>query len=276
MYVGIDIGGTKTLIAVLNNHGEIKEEVKLSTDKDYEKFLDEVRNTVAGFHEQEFQAGGAGIPVTRMDRDHGRALVFSNLPWKNVPIRHDLERIFHCPVVVENDAKLAALSEYMLLRHKYKRVLYVTVSTGIGYALVDEGIIDTEIGDGGGRTILLEHKGKLMPWEDFASGRAIVERYGKKAKDIEDEATWKAISRDLAKGFIELIAVTQPDVIVVGGGVGHYFEKFRGLLKKDIEKYKIPMVKLPDLKKAQRPDEAVVYGCYDIARQKYPHAADNN
>jgi glucokinase len=112
----------------------------------------------------------------------------------------------------------------------------------------------------------------MTPWEDFASGRAIVERYGKKAKDIHDEKTWKEISRELAKGFIELIAMTQPEVIVVGGGVGHYFDRFKDILKAEIEKYEIPLVKLPVLLAAQRPDEAVIYGCYDIAKQVYPHA----
>ncbi|HET9098057.1 MAG TPA: ROK family protein [Candidatus Saccharimonadales bacterium] len=272
MYVGIDIGGTKTLIAVLDENGVIVEQQKIPTNPDYDTFLSELENVLASFKNKEFAAGGIGLPATVLDREHGRAKFFGNLPWKNIPIHTDMERLCGCPVAIENDAKLAALSEYMLLKDKFGVVLYVTISTGIGYGLVNKARIDTDIGDGGGRTILLEHHGKMTPWEDFASGRAIVERFGKLAKDIDDSATWKIISHDLAKGFIELIAVTQPEAIVIGGSVGQYFGKFKKFLEEDIKQYHVPLIKLPVLLQAQRPELAVAYGCYDIAKQTFPDA----
>jgi glucokinase len=187
MYVGIDIGGTKTLVAVLTNHGVIKEQVKFPTPRDYDVFLSQLDETLASFPAREFIVGGLGMPVTVFDRKHARATSFGNLPWRNVPVQHDVERICGCPMAVENDAKLAGLSEAMLLKDTYSRVLYITVSTGIGIALINDGLIDTNVGDGGGAAMLIEHQGKLAPWESFASGHAIVERYGKKAMDINDE-----------------------------------------------------------------------------------------
>jgi glucokinase len=273
MYLGIDVGGTKTLIAVLNNHGEIVESRKLPTARNYDHFLLEIRHALAHFKHKEWQAAGVGVPVTVFDRNQEVALAFGNLPWKNVPIRHDLEKLLHCPVVLENDAKLACLSEAMLLRERYDRVLYVTISTGIGYALTVDGQIDTNIGDGGGRSILLEHHGKLVPWETFASGKAIVARYGKRAEDIHDDKTWQAIARDLRLGFLELIAVTQPDVIVVGGSVGTYFERYDKFLTTDLEQYETPSLPIPPLKKAQRPEEAVIFGCYDLAKLTFGNHA---
>ena len=269
MYLGVDVGGTKTLVAVLNGHGVIQERTKFPTPKNYDNFLLELRHALANFKTHDFKAGAVGMPVTVFDREHGRGINFSNLPWRNVSMQADVERIANCPILVENDTKLAALSEAMLLKDKYQSVMYVTVSTGIGYALIVDGRIDLNFGDGGGRTMMLEYKGKMTPWEDFAGGRAIVARYGKEATDIKDEATWKAISRDLAKGFIHLIAVMQPQVIVIGGGVGRYFESFGKLLAAEIKKYEIPLVTLPKLVQAQRPQEAVVYGCYDLAKQTY-------
>ena len=203
MYVGIDVGGTKTLIAVLNYDGVIEEKIKIPTNKDYSAFLDDLREARSQLKTREFAAGAIGIPVTLMDRRHDRAINFSNLPWRNVSITHDVERIFHCPFVAENDAKLAALSEAMLLKDKYSSVLYVTVSTGIGFGFVKDGKIDINVGDGGGRTLLLQHKDHATPWEDFASGRAIYAKYGKMAKDLNDESAWRVISRNLAKGFIQ-------------------------------------------------------------------------
>lgn len=273
MYLGIDVGGTKTLVAVLDEHGVIKESVKFPTPKNYDNWLLELRHTLAHFKHQQFKAGAIAIPATSIDRKHGRGVVFGNLPWRDVPVQHDVERIAKCPMALENDAKLGCLSEAMLLKHDFEKVLYVTVSTGIGVGLVNKQLIDSNLGDGGGKTIMLEHKGKFVSWETFASGHAIVERYGKFAEDIHDAETWKAICRDLGLGLIELIAITQPEVIVIGGSVGTYFERYGKLLAAELKTYHVPLIKLPELRGAQRAEQAVVYGCYDYAKQVYGHAA---
>lgn len=273
MYVGIDIGGTKTLVAALDAHGVIKERVKFPTPKDYGEFLKELKATIDGFEHKSFRAGGLAAPG-RIDRKHGQIMELGNLKsWgEHIPIQGDVEQICGCPIIMENDAKLGGLSEAMLLKGKYDKVLYVTVSTGIGIALVVDCIIDDNIGDGGGKAILLEHDGKLMPWEKFASGHAIVERYGKKAMDITDEKTWKAITRDLSLGLIELIAITQPDVIVIGGSVGTYFDRYGELLDKSLQRFHLPLATIPPVVGAQRAEEAVVYGCYDLARAVFGKA----
>ena len=63
-----------------------------------------------------------------------------NLPWQDVPIAKDVESIIHCPTMIENDAKLAGLSEAMLVKD-YRRVLYVTIGTGIGTAIIIDQMI---------------------------------------------------------------------------------------------------------------------------------------
>ncbi|MEJ0073135.1 MAG: ROK family protein, partial [Candidatus Saccharibacteria bacterium] len=272
MYLGIDTGGTKTLACVLDSHGVIVESKKFPTPQTYEEYLVELKKAVKGFKHQEFLAGGVAMPG-KIDRKHGRVIKFGNLKWQNDPVQHDLEKAFHCPFVIENDAKLGALSEAMLLRDKYNKVLYVTVSTGIGIGLIAGGKIDTSVGDGGGRALLLEHRGKLTPWEDFAGGKAIVARYKKRAAEITDPDTWEAICRDLAKGLIQLIAIAEPDVIVIGGSVGTYFDRYGKILADELKHYHLPMLSLPDLRQAQRPEEAVVYGCFDLAKQHFPHAS---
>lgn len=273
MYLGIDVGGTKTLVAALTNDGEIVESVKFPTPKKYDHWLLETRHALAHFKHQDFKAAGVGMPVTDFDRKHGRGINFGNLAWKNVPMQHDVERIAKCPIVLENDAKMAALSEAMLVKGEFKKVLYVTISTGIGYGIVNEGSIDINVGDGGGRTIQLEHKGKLTSWEDFAGGRAIVSRYGKRAEEITDEKTWTEISRDLAKGLIQLIAISEPEIIVFGGSVGAYFDRYGKILAAELKKYHVPLIPMPKLRGAQRPEQAVIYGCYDLAKQTYGHHA---
>jgi glucokinase len=112
-----------------------------------------------------------------------------------------------------------------------------------------------------------------VKWEHFASGKAIYEHFGKKAKDIHDADDWRYIVRHLALGFFELIAVCQPDLIIIGGSIGTYFDRYGKLLHEELQKYRIPVVAIPPIVQAQRPEEAVVYGCYDLASQRYGKTA---
>jgi predicted NBD/HSP70 family sugar kinase len=269
MYLGVDIGGTKTLVATLDDNGVILEQQRFLTPQDYQEFLAETKNALSTLDNKDYKAGAVAVPAPAIDRLNRRALRFGNLAWSQVNIGQDIEDMVRCPILIENDAKLAALSEYMLLKDKYSKVLYVTISTGIGYASVVDGVIDIYTGDGGGRTIMLQHDGKPTSWETYASGHAIVERYGKMAKEIEDEETWQHIVNDLSDGMALLIGVFQPQVIVFGGSVGNYFSKFGNLLKESLIAYNIPLENFPDLVQAARPDEAVIYGCYDLAKAKY-------
>lgn len=270
MYLGIDIGGTKTLIALLNNQGVITESLKFPTPKVYPEFLKQIAVNVANLSTNNFVAAGVAAPG-RIDREEGIAKDFGNLPWHDVPLRRDLHKLFKCPVALENDANLAGLSEAMLIP-EYTCVLYVTISTGIGTGIITNRTIDPEFADSEGGHIILEHKNKLQSWESFASGQAIVKRFGKRASEINDQKTWKIITHDIALGLYDLIAFIQPDAVVLGGGVLTSFEKFDDLLLKELQHYQTPLTPIPPILRAKRPDEAVVYGCYDFAKATYGKA----
>lgn len=267
MYLGVDVGGTKTFVASLSDEGVIVEQFRFLTPKVYEDFIKELEDNIAQLSNTEFKAATIALPGL-IDRDSGVAIKFGNLPWTNVNIVNDVSALLKCPVFIENDAKLAGLSESMLVKDEFSRVLYVTVSTGIGIGFTNHQIIDKNAGDGGGKTILLDRNGKHVPWESIASGKSIVEIYGKMAKDIEDEKTWKKIVKDLADGMIQLIGIFEPQLIVVGGSVGNYFPKYGKLLEEQLTTYNMPEFAMPVLREAGRPDEAVVYGCYDYAKSE--------
>lgn len=271
MYLGIDIGATKTLLGCLDQHGAIVERLKFPTPKDYTEFIHTLADTVAKLSTKKFIACGVGAPG-RIDRQHGIGLAMGNLPWQNVPLREDITHLTHCPVVVENDAKLAGLSEAMLLKDRYNRVVYVTVSTGIGVGIIIDQAIDPAFADTEPGKMPLEHQGKLVPWESFASGKAIVKQYGKLAKDITSETSWKHIAHNIAIGLIDVIAVVQPQVIVLGGSIASYFDRFDEFLLAELHRYETPLVPIPPIMHAARPEEAVVYGCYDLAKAVYGNA----
>ncbi len=273
MYLGVDIGGTKTLVAVLDARGEIIQQVKFPTPVSYNDFLTQFSSTVKGFNTQEFQAAAMGIPVVVYDRKHHVAVNFGNQNWRNISIQADIEALVDCPVIVENDAKVGGLSEAKLVYNQFRRVVYVTIGTGIGYALIDDLHIDTNIGDSGGRNLLFEHDGKLTPWEAFASGKAFAARLGKPLTEVTDHEDWLQVARDLSRGLIELTAMLEPEVIIIGGGVGASFDQYADLLRAELKTYEVPLLTIPALLQAKRPEEAVIHGCYELIMQEMPHHA---
>ena len=268
MYLGIDIGATKTLVACFTNDGVITERSKFLTPKNYTQFKKELADTVAKMSTSTFFACCVGVPG-KLDRKQGIGIAMGNLPWKNVPIGEDVKAIASCPVVIENDAKLAGLSEAMLLKATYDRVAYVTISTGIGVGIIVNQRIEPSLVDSEPGKMPLEHNGKMVAWESFASGKAIVKRYGKQASEITDQTTWKHIAQDIAVGLINVIAIVQPQVIVLGGGVATHFDRFDDHLKKALQRYETPLIPIPPIMHAARPEDAVVYGCYDLAKSTY-------
>ncbi len=270
MIGAVDIGGTKTLIAAFNGKGEILEQRKFATPQNYEEFLHVLQENVAQLTTKDFLRAAVAVPG-RLDRTTGIALGYGTLHWGRATIEADTEKILGCPVRIENDAKLAGLYEGRQLK-QYKDVLYVTIGTGISCALITNGNINDSLADSEGGQILVDYRGSMRQWEDVVSGRAIVERFQKRASDINDAHTWKIIAHDLGLGLIDLISVIQPDIIVMGGGVNTNFEKYIGHLEKELKKYETPLVPIPPIHCATKPEEAVIYGCYELAKDPYGRA----
>lgn len=263
--LAIDVGGTKTLLASFDANGKVVEKFKFATPTDYTIFVQELTMAVANLTTKKFENCVIAMPGT-IDRNAGIALEFGNLPWHDIPIVADLHQALGIPVRVENDAKLAALSEAHLLP-TYRKVLYITVSTGIGGGLVINGKLDPNSIKAEYGHMLLEHDGKLQRWEQFASGKAIVAKFGKRADEIDDPGTWYVVARNIALGLIDVIAATTPDVIVIGGGVGSHFDMFGQKLISELKIYEDHLLRVPPVFGAQRAEEAVIYGCYILANQ---------
>lgn len=265
MYMAVDIGGTKTLLACFDENGKIIASQRFATNQDYNGFLTDLAAAYAAIGSPSVIAAGLAAPG-RIDRQKGVGVAFGNLPWLNVPLGQDLGQLLKCPVCIDNDANLAGLSEARLVLNEFKRVLYVTISTGIGTGYIIDGKIEPHLQDSEGGKIVVDHDGQLATWESFASGKAIVKRYGKPASEINDPATWQQISHELAAGLLSLSAVLQPQLIVLGGGVATHFSKFGSFIEAEMGKFNNPMTPTPVLRQAVRPDEAVIYGCFELAK----------
>lgn len=263
MYLAIDIGGTKTLLARMNKQGKIEESFKFPTPQNYEEFSKILAENIDKITTTTWSAVCVALPG-RVDREKGVGVAFGNLPWLNVPIRDDIKKVAKCEVIIENDVKLAGLSEARLLKPKRHKAVYLTISTGISDGIIINNVIDPDLQDSEAGHMLFERDGQLVTWESFASGKAIVKRFGKLASEQNDPSVWKIIARDFAIGIIDIIANIQPDIVIIGGGVGSHFHKYEKPLMKELKKYENPMVPIPPVVAAKNPEEAVIFGCYEL------------
>ena len=263
MIIAVDIGGTKTLVASFHGERSVTNEERFPTPHDERQFLTELDTALDRFNAAQAQAICVAVPG--LIGNDGTVLRCANLPWSSFPLQKLLSEKFQCPVFLNNDAKLAGLAETHSLDEVPPLSLYVTVSTGIGTGITINGRLDPALNNTEGGHMILPTPDGFLPWEKFASGHAIRDHYGKMAADIHEPGTWQEIVERLALGFEVLIPVLQPQVIVIGGSVGTYFDRFGHLLG-EILRRRIPAyIDMPRIVQAKHPQEAVIYGCYYYA-----------
>lgn len=268
MVAAVDVGGTKTLVAVLDETGAITEQIRFETPALFDDFKRELAANVAKLSTKKFDAACGAFPG-KIVRDTGVVHAFGNRDWVDVPARVLLQDVFGegVRIAIENDSKLAGLSEARLISNQYQRVLYITISTGIGNAFVVNGQLDKELADSEAGHMLFHYEGKLQDWEDFASGQAITARYGKQAEDITDKAIWQDITERIGIGVVNLCSVLEPQAVIIGGGVGSHFDRFGDMLKDYVRVHLSDLTDQPVILPARHAEEAVIYGCYEYLKQ---------
>ncbi len=273
MYLGIDIGGTKTRVACLSDDGVIEDVTDFPTDQDFSVFVPNLIEVVkTSLADRAPATIGVGAPGT-ISRTEGKIISCGNLAWESADLKTPLVEAFSVPVVIDNDANVGAIGESAMGAGKdFDSVLYVTLSTGIGTGVtyqnqVPEVLVNCE----GGQT-LVNHDGELKIWEQIASGKAFTERNGAPGSDVEDPNVWNDYADLLAPGFYNLCRVIEPNVIIVGGGMGANFAKFEAHLTASFKSYFMPHRKPPAIVMAHDAENAVIYGCYVEAKRALPDA----
>lgn len=264
MLVTVDTGGTKTLVASFSQDGTIQTSVKFPTPPDQNDYLSQLTAAITDIASgQPIDAIVVALPGIVKD---GIAVWCNHLLWKNFDVRTPLAAHFtDTPILVENDANLGGLAETRMLPELPGSVLYVTISTGIGTGIVTEGKIDPALRLSEGGRSLVEFEGNVREWESFAAGSAIQRDFGLYARDITDPATWDQIADRISRGFLAIIPFLQPDVIIIGGSIGTYFDHYQARLEKILQTSLPPHIPCPTFIAATHPEEAVIYGCYYYA-----------
>lgn len=260
MLAAIDIGGTKTRLLLANTPTKIVREAVFPTPADLGVFThmltDELKKLIKT---DTIKAMGIACKGP-IDRKQGT--------WKEIPILSELQKVFSMPIVFEHDATAGGIAETKLGSGKgHSVVLYITISTGIGTAiLVDGRPLPGPYNSEGGYQIIQARPFPGKSWQHLASGEAIAQRYHKIARDIHDPDTWQDISQDLATGIFNLANIVQPHIIVLAGGVATHYDRFGDQLNKNFTELK-PLYPLPPIKLARFVETAPAIGALILAQK---------
>ena len=144
-YVVIDLGGTQIRAALASAPDRLHRIVRTETQATQGpeavlRRIEDAARQVAGEEWPEVEAIGIIAPGP-LDPWRGVILEAPNLPgWENLPLKDRLSARMGRPVVVGNDANLAALAEQRFGAGRGKpHTIYLTVSTGIGGGVIIDG-----------------------------------------------------------------------------------------------------------------------------------------
>lgn len=263
--VGVDLGGTKVYTALAARDGKVLAETKIPTGAEHglqhvvDRMIESVEHVVEAARASKGGLGALALGAPGpLDSNSGIIHQAPNLKWRNVPIKQILEQRLSIPVLLDNDANLAALGEYTYGAGQGEvNMVYITVSTGVGGAIIIDGRLFRGSSDGAGEighmTLLPDGPlcgcGNRGCLEALASGtamareaRELVKRGGGKriieeaggepgkidsatiataarAGDLEACAIISKAAGYLGIGVANVLNLLNPSLVVMGGGV---------------------------------------------------------
>lgn len=273
MYIAIDIGGTNLRVAASKDGSDFFSIEKFKTPKKFEHGLAQIvayakRQRGA----QKIKAVVVAVPGP-IDANRNALLNLPNLPgWRGKPLVKLLTRYLHCKILLINDADAAALGEARQGAGRgFNRVGYLTLSTGIGGALIlkcaertvlnqQRTVLSAEPGHQimlpGGRKCGAGHPGCF---EAYGSGTAFYKTYGVRPEDCKDKRIWARHAQIIGWGLINTIVHWSPDIVILGGGLTQagalLFIPLRTYVRKHLKILKPPLI-VP----AKLGDNAGLYG----------------
>lgn len=295
--IGIDIGGTNTRVALVNENYEIIERIQFLTDAyDPDVTLEKIVEIIRSFKEN-IVGVGMSCPGP-LDLIEGKILTTPNLhgKWHDFAVSKELQKKIHMPVFLENDANLAALAESVIGEGKaYNFVQYLTVSTGLGAGLV----INKKIFIGAHgfanevANCCMKHEGPshgmIYPGgiEAISSGTGIVEQAKKQGLEVEHAGQVNDLAKEgneaakeimkeakiyLANFIANIQAYTDPEIIILGGSVAlkieGFVEEIETMVKERVYDVVKPYVKV---RKSTLNEDSGLLGAACLAFQSNSH-----
>lgn len=253
--IGVDLGGTNIVTAVVDERGRVlgrdkrPTQVSLGAKKVIARIAESAVASInaARLRPSDISAIGVGSPGP-LNPKTGVILNWVNGGWKNVALGSELKKLLKKQAFIENDANVAALGEAWIGAGKGEDVvLCLTLGTGVGGGLILDGKIYTGAWDVGCEIghIVVNPDGPLTPYgnsgilEQYCSATGIV-RLAKEAglsdplggklqahevqalalkKDSTAQRVYAEAGRYLGIGLTTAIHLYNPSVIIFSGGV---------------------------------------------------------
>ncbi|PTE11825.1 ROK family protein [Mesorhizobium helmanticense] len=246
--IGIDIGGTNLRAARISATGQILDRISEKSAPDPELVLSRIAGMVRRLDAPEVAAIGIGVPG-RVDARLRRVLSGGYVNLASVSLAERLEDIAGKPVVVDNDCNMALVAEMALGAGRgHGDIVMFTIGTGIGGAVARNrqimqgrataGQLGHITVDVNGETCACGRRGCV---ETTSSGTALgrhIARAGlgadvsvdqlfarDAAGDIQARGVLEAWARPLRAAIDTTVAVLDPDLVLLGGGLGRAAHK---------------------------------------------------
>jgi len=231
-YGALEAGGTKMVLSVLNEAGDILKRESIPTLTPEET----MPAMIDFFRDNAVEALGIGcfgpLDLNPASPAYGSITATPKLAWRHYPILNEFRKALQIPVAIDTDVNGAALAEARLgAARGLGSCLYVTVGTGIGGGLIIggepvHGLVHPEFG----HMLLAPEKNDPSPegfcpyhkhcLEGLAAGPAIGKRWGKPAQELPPEhPAWELESTYIAQMCHNAIMAFSPEKIILGGGV---------------------------------------------------------
>jgi len=298
MYIGIDLGGTKTESIIIDKDGNEIERLRKDTPKNYDGTIDIICDLVSHM-EKKFEKNckiGIGTPGALSKETN--CIKGGNSTWLNGrPLKKDIELRLNRKIFLENDANCFALSEaYDGAGSSQETVFGVILGTGVGGGLViNKKIINgynNISGEWGHNQMPLESNDKWNRHDCYCGKKGCIETYlsgtgfskhfydqynaNLDAKIIQknanegDEKSLEFIYQYLdylARGLSQVINIVDPGVIVLGGGVSNMKQIYENINSK-LKKYVFSDTVNTKVLKNKFGDSSGVRGAASLGRPK--------
>lgn len=246
MYGAIEAGGTKMVVALGDDNGQILKTARIPTETP----SDTMPKILEFFEGNDIEAIGIGafgpVCLDKSGKDYGRIGKSPKLPWVGFSWKEAFEKT-GIPVAVDTDVNAACLGEVIYGSGKgLEDVIYITIGTGIGVGVYCEGkLLHGMLHPEAGHILLPIREGDetlgSCPYhkncfEGLASGPALKIRYGIEAFELADrEEVWELEADYISKALMQYICCYSPKRIILGGGVMNVRKLFPMIRKKTCE-----------------------------------------
>lgn len=254
-HAGIELGGTKTVVAIGNENAEVTEEHRYPTTTPEETMATAAEWLRERGSPQRIGIAAFGpVAINAEDPRYGYMLDTPKPGWSGGAILAPLASAFPAAkLAIETDVNAAALAEARIgAAAGMGDVVYITIGTGIGAGILSggrliHGVMHPECGhlkvprapgDADFSGVCPFHGDCL---EGLAAGPAIGKRWGKPAAELPaDHPAWDIQAWYLAHAVLSLTAVVSPQRVIIGGGVSQaegLHDKVTAILRKIANHY---------------------------------------